>query len=103
MVYSSKIRNRVTKPKQPELHPRFSWMGLAREVEFQRVRLGYTVKDMSDLTGISIDSWYKKGGGRKGRPPRTPFTVEELGRIAAVFKAPGLWPFEAWKYPNGNS
>lgn len=50
------------------------------------------VKEMADRIGISADDWYKRTGKRL-----TPFTVEELGRIADVLGAPPYWPFGDWE------
>jgi hypothetical protein len=49
------------------------------------------VKDIAERVGLDHERWYKRA--RK----RTPFTVEELGRVADVLGAPPLWPFLEWE------
>jgi hypothetical protein len=63
-------------------------------VEYERARLGWEIKALADLALVAedpTDLWYKRTGKRA-----TPFTVEELGRIADALGAPPMWPFGDW-------
>lgn len=64
---------------------------IALRVERAREGAGLSVKELADKAGVGVWAWYKRGSGD------TPFTVEELGRIADILDAPLGWPFLPWE------
>jgi hypothetical protein len=92
-----RLRARMTQAKPPAVVSRYDKDKIAAEVEHARVRLGWEIKDLSLEAGIGAtwekarDNWYKHTRGRK-----TPFTVDQLGKLAVILDAPPLWPFREW-------
>jgi ribosome-binding protein aMBF1 (putative translation factor) len=50
-----------------------------------------TRKDLAVATEIKVWAFYKKEKGR------SPFTTDELERLADFFEAPMLWPLVTWR------
>lgn len=63
---------------------------IANRIEEKRIELGLTVEAAAEIAGFSHWNWYKKAAGA------SPFTIEQVGRIAAGVKAPLGWPFIEW-------
>lgn len=91
---ASNVRRAMTERKPPAPTPgRYNILEITQRVERERVRHGIEIKDLAERAGLTQSNWYKKAGGSA---PRSPFTVEELGRIADALGAPPLWPFAEW-------
>lgn len=105
----------MTKPKPPPIRPPPDYERLviaarvkdaiARRVPVDEKR-AFSVQEVCDRVfdrlGEDGDaSWlYQRLGGvtARGNPvPRTPFTVEELGKLARFYGAPRGWPLVDWK------
>ena len=71
--------------------PRFTAKSIGEEVNAARTRLGIRVDDIWPRLGLSSRThWYAKVRGDK------PFTIRELGILAAEFHAPQGWPIVPW-------
>lgn len=87
----------MTPPKTPAIISRYDKNKIAAEVEHHRIRLGWEIKDLALQAGLGAtwelarDNWYKHTGGRG-----TPFTMEQLGKLAAILDAPPCWPLREW-------
>lgn len=70
----------------------YSDKDIATALERKRKDLELTVEQASEMAGCSVWAWYNKAG----KNPRTPFTVQEIGRFADAVGAPFGWPFIEW-------
>lgn len=70
----------------------YSDTDIATAMERKRKELDLTVEQASEMAGCSTWAWYNKAG----KNPRTPFTVQEIGRFGKAVGAPAGWPFIEW-------
>lgn len=82
-------------PRAPKVVSRYDLVKITAEINHQRRRLGWEIKDLAwaadfgDTIDRARDNWYKAQG-------RHSWSVEQLGRLAAVLAAPPNWPFAEW-------
>jgi hypothetical protein len=97
----------MTKAQPPPPRSRYDWLEIARRVSrviATRVPVGGTrplsIEEVAYRLGQRTDATLRKKLGAvtpRGNPlPRTPFTVEDLGKIAELYGAPAYWPFADW-------
>lgn len=74
----------------PKFIPAFTPETIGREVNQGRKHRGIKVTRITDIMGMGRTHWYDKIDGTK------PFSVEELGQLAAILGAPKGWPILTW-------
>lgn len=88
--YDSDMSPRL--PRRPtRVIPVFDAKSIGEEIERGRVRAGLQVEEVWELIGLSNrPHWYDRINGAK------PFRWDEVGKCAALFKAPKGWPILDW-------